>query len=70
MMAVEVIANGTFGEPVELFPMDDYLPSNGHPMFDVGLDGRFVMLRIEEVTDIELIMVQNYFEWLRQRLGN
>ena len=42
-------------------------------MYDVSLnDQRFVMLRVGEsgATDSELILVENWFEELRQRMGN
>ena len=55
-----------------LFSMDDYLPSNGNPLYDVSPDvQRFVMLQIEEAAShAELILVQNFCEELRQRMAN
>ena len=57
-----------------LFSMADYLIGDGHPMYDVRPDDqRFVMLRIEDEdveSDTELILVTNWVEELRQRLGN
>ena len=56
-----------------LFSMDDYLPSNGAPMYDVSPDDqRFVMLRIGVGlgSDSELILVENWAEELREREGN
>ncbi len=53
--------------------MADYLDSDGSPMYDVSADDqRFVMLRInnEDAAASELILVQNWFEELRQRMGN
>ena len=53
--------------------MDDYLPSNGAPMYDVSPDDqRFVMLRIGVGlgSDSELILVENWAEELREREGN
>ncbi len=55
-----------------LFSMDDYLPSNGHPMFDMSPDDRwFVMLRMgnEGAANAEAYLVTNWFEELRQRMG-
>ncbi len=50
-----------------------YLPGNGHPQYDVSSDDqRFVMLRIDDddsVTD-ELIVVENFFEELKAKVGN
>ena len=54
--------------------MADYQPSNGYPMYDVSPDDqRFVMLRIgneENSAAAELILVENWFAELRQRMGN
>jgi serine/threonine-protein kinase len=75
LVAVQVSAGSSFAwdSQAVLFSMDDYLPSDGAPMYDVSPDDqRFVMLRIggDETTDAELIMVTNFFEELRQRMGN
>ena len=51
-----------------LFPMAGYLPSDGHPMYDVSSDDlRFVMLRIfdDGAGAFELILVENWAEELR-----
>ncbi len=56
-----------------LFSMDDYLPSNGHPMFDMSPDDRwFVMLRMgnEGAANAEAYLVTNWFEELHKRMGN
>ena len=60
------------GQQVVLFSMDNYQPSNGHPMYDVSLDDRrFVMLRLSEAAAIpELVLVDNWAEGLRERGGN
>ena len=57
------------GERDVLFSMADYLSGGGHAAYDVSLDDqRFVMLRIEaEAAGTELIMVDNFFEELRER---
>ena len=73
LVAVEVTDDPTLrvGQQDVLFSMADYLTSNGSPMYDVSPDDqRFVMLRIGEegVDDTELILVQNFFEELRQRM--
>ena len=75
LVAVEVTDDPTLrvGQQDVLFSMADYLTSNGNPMYDMNPDDqRFVMLRIGEegVDDTELILVQNFFEELRQRTGN
>ena len=82
MVVVQVTDDPTLrvGQQDVLFSMADYLTSNGRPMYDVSPDDqRFVMLRIGGIADIadddvdsetELILVQNFFEELRQRMGN
>ena len=75
LVAVEVSGTPTFvvGQQAVLFSMADYLPSNGNPLYDVRPDDQsFVMLRIgdEQTAVSELILVQNFFEELRQRMGN
>ena len=74
MVAVQFTEAPTFATVREdmLFPMDDYLTSNGRPQYDVSPDDqRFVMLRIDaEFGYTELILVENWFEELRQRMGN
>ncbi len=74
MVAVQFTEAPTFATVREdvLFSMDDYLTSNGSPMYDVSPDDqRFVMLRTDaEFGYTELILVENWFEELRQRMGN
>ena len=75
LVAVQVSAGSSFAwdSQVVLFSMDDYLPSNGAPMYDVSPDDqRFVMLRIGVGlgSDSELILVENWAEELREREGN
>jgi serine/threonine-protein kinase len=75
LVAVQVSEGSSFtwGRQGVLFSMADYLTSNGHPMYDVSPDDqRFVMLRIggEGTAASELILVENWFEELRERTGN
>ena len=76
LVAVQVTGDPTFmpGQQDVLFSMADYLTSNGHPMYDVSPDDqRFVMLRIEDEdveSDTEFILVTNWFEELKERVGN
>ena len=74
LVAVQVSAGSSFAWDRQdvLFSMADYLPSNGSPMYDVSPnDQRFVMLWIGDVgSDSELILVTNWFEELRQRMGS
>lgn len=54
-----------------LFLADDYLIGAGHPMYDVSADGeRFIMLRVKDVELSAVVLVQNFFEVLRQRVPN
>lgn len=53
--------------------MNDYLISNGRPLYDVRPDDQeFVMLRVvdEGASGTELIWVENWAEGLRERMGN
>ena len=74
LVVVQVSADSLFapGEQEVLFPMADYLTSNGSPMYDVSPDDRrFVMLRMsDEASDTELILVLNWFEELKERVPN
>jgi hypothetical protein len=75
LVAVAFTGDSTFtpGQQEVLFPLDGYLL--GVRRYDVTRDDlRFVMLRIDDDTDDEsgpeLIWVQNFFEELRERVGN
>jgi len=72
MVAVQVSAGPAFAWERQdvLFSTADYILGNVHPVYDVSPDGqRFVMLRTEEVSS-ELILVQNFFEELKERVPN
>ena len=63
----------TSGQQTLLFSMADYLRGFNDQQYDVSPDDQsFVMLRIgdDEVGASELILVVNWFEELRQRMGN
>ena len=75
MVAVQISGDPTFvaGEQAVLFSMADYLPSNGNPLYDMSPDDRrFVMLRTgnEGAASAGAYLVTNWFEELRQRMGN
>jgi serine/threonine-protein kinase len=75
LVAVQVSGDPTFvaGQQEVLFSMADYLPSNGNPLYDVRPDDQsFVMLRMgnEGASRGEAYLVTNWFEELRQRMGN
>jgi serine/threonine-protein kinase len=59
----------TFGEELILFPATAYRSDFFHAAYDVTADGeRFVMSRLtdSETTDEELIVVENWFEELKE----
>ena len=75
MVAVEITEDPSFavGQQTMLFSMADYLPSNGHPVYDVSPDDqRSVMLRVGGLgtSDAQLILVENFFEELKPLVGN
>ncbi len=74
LVAVQFTEDPTFMVVREdaLFSVDDYVSGGSNPLYQVSPDDReFVMLRIEDVvSDTELILVTNWFEELRQRMGN
>ena len=74
LVAVQFTEDSTFtpGQEDVLFSMDDYLISNGRPMYDVRPDDQsFVMRRIsDQAADTELILVDNWAEELRERVEN
>ena len=73
-MVVEVLPGPTFvtGERRVLFSMQGYRSNPQHQQYDVTPDGqRFVMIRnrgVEETS--ELIVVENFFEELKAKVGN
>ena len=73
LMVVGLADPASPGTPRPLWP-DPYLRDPGNqaaPNYDIAADGqRFLMLRDEGAADSEIILVQNWFEELRQRLGN
>ncbi len=74
MVAVEVLESAPFatGEQHVLFSAQPYRGEVFHQMYDVTPDDRrFVMIRIEETgdSDIELIVVENFFEELKAKVG-
>lgn len=75
MMAAPFSTEGgtpTIGRPVELF-RGPYVaaPLGGSRQYHVAPDGRFVMLREEGAGGPpQVVLVQNFFEELRERLPN
>ncbi len=75
LVAVQFTEDPTFATVREevLFPMDGYLTASAHAMYDVSPDDRrFVMLRTgdEGAASAEVHLVTNWFEELRERMGN
>ncbi len=71
LVAVEIIPGPTFGmgERRVLFSMQPYRTGLGH--YDVTGDGRFVMIRRRFTQGQgELIVVENFFEELKAKVGN
>ena len=74
LMSVEVLPGPTFvtGERRALFSLLEMRRAPNHPQYDVTLnDRRFVMIRnIGERGAGELIVVENFFEELKAKVGN
>ena len=75
LVAVQVTVDPTLalGQQAVLFSMEDYLTSINRPQYDVSPDDRsFVMLRMGDANAAsgEVVLVTNFFEELRQRMGN
>jgi hypothetical protein len=74
LIAVEIATNPTFapGRQTTLFSVDGYMNQGNFVQYDVGRDGRFVMLKAAAgtVDATRLILVQNFFEELRARTAN
>ncbi len=69
LVAVQVSVDSSFAWDRQevLFSASEFFTRNGHPLYDVGPDDdRFIMLRSSGQGSWELILVQNFFEDLRQ----
>ncbi len=74
MVAVEVSPERAppTGQQRVLFSASSYVADVFHQMYDVTPDGeRFVMLRVggEQADDLQLIVVENFFEVLKSKVG-
>ena len=73
-MVAAIIGDPSFavGEQRVLFPLATYLIGNGHAGYDISPDDqRLVMLKaVEGEDDSQLILVDNWFEELKERVGN
>ncbi len=75
LVAVQVSTDPAFalGQQEALFSVAAYMRNPAYTLYDVTPDDqRFVMLRIgdENAVASELILVENWAEELRQRMGN
>jgi hypothetical protein len=67
------MADSTFsvGQQRVLFSMSGFATSPYHAHYDVGPDDqRFVMLRQLPSAPSELIWIENFFEELKEKVGN
>ncbi|MFC1790866.1 hypothetical protein ACFL0I_00145, partial [Gemmatimonadota bacterium] len=72
LVAVQVSGEPSFavGEQEVLFSVAGYLFGNGRPQYAVTPDDqRFVLLRIGEAVDTDPILVQNFLEELKAKVG-
>ena len=71
LVAVQVTGDPTFaaGRQDVLFSLADYA-GGYHKYAPSPDDQRFVMLRVEETANVELIVVENFFEELKERVPN
>ena len=71
-MVADIIADPSFavGQRRVLFPLEAYQIGNGHAGYDVSPDNqRLLMLKVVE-QDNQLILVDNFFEELKERVPN
>ncbi len=73
LVAAEVSGNPSFavGQQEVLFSVAGYLFGNGRPQYDVSPDDqRFLLLRIAATMGTDPILVENFFEELKAKVGN
>jgi serine/threonine-protein kinase len=73
LVVAEVVSEPAFRVEMErpLFSVADYYSRETRQQYAVGFnDQRFVMLRKVETEDFEWVLVLNFFEELKQRVGN
>jgi len=74
LMVTEIVTSPTFsaGSGRALFPVEEYITSNFHAVYDVTADDqRFAIVRRGALTqEGGLILVQGFFEELKARLSN
>ncbi len=74
LMVTEVVPGPTFRNdaPHSLFSIGAHLSSPFHQFYDVTPDGRFLMIRqlAADADPGELILVENWFEELKEKGGS
>ena len=74
LVAVQVAGDPTFaaGQQDVLFPLADYMRNEGYALYDLSSDDqRFVMMDFGALdSEGEIILIENWLEELRQRMGN
>ena len=74
LVAVQVTGDPTFaaGQQDVLFPLTDYMRSGNYALYDLSSnDQRFLMMDWgTQGSDGEIILIENWLEELRQRMGN
>ncbi len=68
-MAVAVDSKDTFNfQPPERLFERIFLRRRQAPSYDVGADGRFLMIRSDSVTTRRMVVVQNWIEEVKERV--
>jgi len=73
LVSSEVLTSPTFmlGQHRILFSAADYYSHNYHPQYDITADDqRFVMLKTVTAGSYELVLVLNWFEELKEKVGS
>ncbi len=75
MVAAEVLPEGAppIGEQHILFSANEYIADVFYQRYVVTADGlRFVMIRLggDGVGELQFVVVENFFEELREKVGN
>jgi len=71
MVSVPVTPGASFqaGAPVVLFSVADYLANPFHPYYTLAPDGRFLMSRRREGTNLGVVVVFNFLDELKRRMA-
>ncbi len=68
MMAVPITTEPELevGEPVELWETPYFSLGNFFTLYDVAPDGRFLMLKFSDTSDIEPARIHVFMDWLTE----